>query len=96
MLRKKPEVQGKFFVSKRKFLYLLIRYCPSIESKILKFNKDRHQIWLEPEGFNSHIIYPQGMSCTLPGEYQQKMFNKIEGLENAKLTQYGRIKFFIF
>ncbi|RNA09104.1 MTO1 mitochondrial [Brachionus plicatilis] len=65
------------------------RYCPSIESKILKFNKDRHQIWLEPEGFNSHIIYPQGMSCTLPGEYQQKMFNKIEGLENAKLTQYG-------
>ncbi|CAF0725893.1 unnamed protein product [Brachionus calyciflorus] len=65
------------------------RYCPSIESKVIKFHRDRHQIWLEPEGFNNHVIYPQGMSCTLPGEYQEKMFKKIEGLENAKLLQYG-------
>jgi tRNA uridine 5-carboxymethylaminomethyl modification enzyme len=65
------------------------RYCPSLESKIIRFHRDRHQIWLEPEGFDTDIIYPQGMSCTLPAEYQQKLFNQIEGLENVKITQYG-------
>ncbi len=65
------------------------RYCPSIESKVIKFSRDRHQIWIEPEGFDNHVIYPQGMSCTLPAEYQQKLFNKIEGLEDVKLLQYG-------
>jgi len=65
------------------------RYCPSLESKIIRFHRDRHQIWLEPEGFDTDVIYPQGMSCTLPAEYQQKLFNQIEGLENAKIIQYG-------
>lgn len=66
-----------------------VRYCPSIESKVIKFNRDRHQLWLEPEGFDNHVIYPQGMSCTLPAEYQIKLFSKIAGLENAKLLQFG-------
>ena len=70
-------------------IFLQVRYCPSLESKIIRFNKDRHQIWLEPEGFDNHIVYPQGMSCSLPGEYQQKLFNQIPGLENAKLIQFG-------
>lgn len=65
------------------------RYCPSIESKVIRFNKAEHQIWLEPEGFESEVIYPQGMSCTLPAEYQEKMFKSIRGLENVKLIQYG-------
>lgn len=65
------------------------RYCPSLESKIIRFHKDIHQIWLEPEGFDTHEIYPQGMSCTLPAEYQIKLFQSIAGLENVKLLQYG-------
>lgn len=65
------------------------RYCPSLESKIIRFHKDVHQIWLEPEGFDTHVVYPQGMSCTLPPEYQIKVFNSIAGLKNAKLLQYG-------
>ncbi len=65
------------------------RYCPSIESKVIRFNKNRHQIWLEPEGFNTHVVYPQGMSCTLPAEYQVKLFRQIAGLENVELLQYG-------
>jgi tRNA uridine 5-carboxymethylaminomethyl modification enzyme len=46
------------------------RYCPSIESKILRFGEKTHQIWLEPEGFNSNVIYPNGLSCTLPADLQ--------------------------
>lgn len=65
------------------------RYCPSIESKIIRFHRNNHQIWLEPEGFNNHVIYPQGMSCTMPAEYQEKMFRKINGLENVKFVQHG-------
>lgn len=65
------------------------RYCPSIESKVIRFQKNRHQVWLEPEGFETNVVYPQGMSCTLPAEYQEKLFQTIEGLENVKLLQYG-------
>lgn len=46
------------------------RYCPSIESKILRFGEKTHQIWLEPEGFSSNVIYPNGLSCTLPADLQ--------------------------
>ena len=66
------------------------RYCPSIEDKIVKFSdKDRHQIFLEPEGLNSHIIYPNGISTSLPEEIQQEICNNINGLENVKILQPG-------
>ncbi|XP_014203386.1 protein MTO1 homolog, mitochondrial [Copidosoma floridanum] len=65
------------------------RYCPSIESKILKFSKIVHQIWLEPEGIDSPLIYPQGLSCTLPAEKQEELIHCIPGLENAKMVRPG-------
>ncbi|KAK2585325.1 hypothetical protein KPH14_010006 [Odynerus spinipes] len=65
------------------------RYCPSIESKILRFNRSDHQIWLEPEGLDSPLIYPAGLSCTLPAEKQQELVNTIPGLEEAKIEKPG-------
>ncbi|XP_076290895.1 5-taurinomethyluridine-[tRNA] synthase subunit MTO1, mitochondrial isoform X2 [Lasioglossum baleicum] len=65
------------------------RYCPSIESKILKFPANEHQIWLEPEGLDSPVIYPSGLSCTLPPEKQQELIQCIPGLENAKMLKPG-------
>ncbi|XP_054007107.1 protein MTO1 homolog, mitochondrial [Hylaeus anthracinus] len=65
------------------------RYCPSIESKILRFGAIQHQIWLEPEGLESPIIYPSGLSCTLPAEKQQELINCIPALENAKMLTPG-------
>lgn len=65
------------------------RYCPSIESKVLRFGEKQHQIWLEPEGFDSDLIYPQGLSCTLPYEQQVELVNSIYGLEEAKIIQPG-------
>lgn len=65
------------------------RYCPSIESKILRFNKSEHQVWLEPEGLDSPLIYPAGLSCTLPAEKQQEMINAIPGLENCRIERPG-------
>ncbi|KAK0057200.1 protein MTO1 mitochondrial, partial [Biomphalaria pfeifferi] len=64
-------------------------YCPSIESKILRFNRKSHQIWLEPEGLDSDVIYPQGMSCTMPEEFQVALMRSIPGLENCKLVRAG-------
>jgi len=66
------------------------RYCPSIEDKIVKFaDKDRHQIYLEPEGLNDHTIYPNGISTSLPEEVQQEICNNIIGLENVKIIRPG-------
>ena len=66
------------------------RYCPSIEDKIVKFsNKQRHQIFLEPEGLNDHTIYPNGISTSLPEEVQYEICNKINGLENVKILRPG-------
>lgn len=65
------------------------RYCPSIESKILRFGHKSHQIWLEPEGFDSDLIYPNGLSCTLPEELQWQLVRLIPGLENAQITRPG-------
>jgi len=66
------------------------RYCPSIEDKIVKFaDKDRHQIYLEPEGLNDHTIYPNGISTSLPENVQQEICNNINGLENVKIIRPG-------
>ncbi|MDC3349569.1 tRNA uridine-5-carboxymethylaminomethyl(34) synthesis enzyme MnmG [Candidatus Pelagibacter ubique] len=66
------------------------RYCPSIEDKIVKFaDKDRHQIYLEPEGLNDHTIYPNGISTSLPEVVQQEICNNINGLENVKIIRPG-------
>lgn len=65
------------------------RYCPSIESKVLRFPNRLHQVWLEPEGLDSDLIYPQGLSVTLPAELQEKMIACIRGLEKAKMIQPG-------
>jgi len=66
------------------------RYCPSIEDKIVKFaDKDRHQIYLEPEGLNDHTIYPNGISTSLPEQVQQEICNNIKGLENVKIIRPG-------
>ena len=66
------------------------RYCPSIEDKILKFaDKTRHQIFLEPEGLNDNIIYPNGISTSLPSDVQQEICNNISGLENVKIIRPG-------
>ena len=66
------------------------RYCPSIEDKIKKFaDKDRHQIFLEPEGLNDNTIYPNGISTSLPSEIQQEICSKINGLKNVKILRPG-------
>ncbi|KAJ7896281.1 glucose inhibited division protein A-domain-containing protein [Mycena olivaceomarginata] len=67
------------------------RYCPSLESKILRFNKDSHTIWLEPEGYDTDAIYPNGISCSMPEEIQEPMLRTIPGLENVKMVRpaYG-------
>ena len=66
------------------------RYCPSIEDKIKKFaEKQRHQIFLEPEGLNDHTIYPNGISTSLPADVQQEICSKINGLENVKIIRPG-------
>ena len=64
------------------------RYCPSIEDKIVKFaDKDRHQVFLEPEGMASREWYVQGMSTSLPEDVQWEMYRSVPGLEHAELTR---------
>lgn len=66
------------------------RYCPSIEDKIHRFyDKEKHQIFLEPEGLNSDLIYPNGISTSLPHEIQEQFIKTISGLENAIIKQSG-------
>ncbi|KIO23131.1 hypothetical protein M407DRAFT_215367 [Tulasnella calospora MUT 4182] len=66
------------------------RYCPSIEAKILRFpQKDNHIVWLEPEGFDSGLIYPNGISCHLPEDIQLQMIRTIPGLEHAEMARCG-------
>lgn len=66
------------------------RYCPSIEDKIHRFrDKDRHQIFLEPEGLDTDIIYPNGISTSLPEDVQLQFLRTIKGLENVVMTQPG-------
>lgn len=66
------------------------RYCPSIETKIVRFeDKERHQIFLEPEGENTDEIYVQGMSSSLPEDVQISMLRTVPGLENCEVTRIG-------
>ena len=66
------------------------RYCPSIEDKVKKFeDKQRHQIFLEPEGLEDNTIYPNGISTSLPEDVQHEICSKINGLENVKILRPG-------
>ncbi|ASP47728.1 tRNA uridine-5-carboxymethylaminomethyl(34) synthesis enzyme MnmG [Cognaticolwellia beringensis] len=66
------------------------RYCPSIEDKIHRFaEKDSHQIFVEPEGLNTHEIYPNGISTSLPFDVQMDLVRSIQGFENAHITRPG-------
>ncbi len=66
------------------------RYCPSIEDKVVRFaDKEQHQLFLEPEGRNTHEVYVNGVSTSLPRDVQDAMFKLIPGLENAQIMRYG-------
>ncbi|HOO51540.1 MAG TPA: tRNA uridine-5-carboxymethylaminomethyl(34) synthesis enzyme MnmG [Alphaproteobacteria bacterium] len=66
------------------------RYCPSIEDKIMRFaDKERHQIFLEPEGLDDPTVYPNGISTSLPIDVQDQIIRSIPGLENVEVFQYG-------
>ncbi len=66
------------------------RYCPSIEDKVVKFSeKPRHQIFLEPEGYTTYEVYPNGISTSLAEEVQLEMVHRIPGLENVKMLRPG-------
>ncbi|MBA63905.1 MAG: tRNA uridine-5-carboxymethylaminomethyl(34) synthesis enzyme MnmG [Planctomycetaceae bacterium] len=66
------------------------RYCPSIEDKIVRFaDKDRHQLFLEPEGYETEEVYVNGISTSLPRDVQDAMFKLIPGLQNAEIMRYG-------
>ncbi|MCR4300344.1 MAG: tRNA uridine-5-carboxymethylaminomethyl(34) synthesis enzyme MnmG, partial [Sulfuricaulis sp.] len=66
------------------------RYCPSVEDKIMRFaDKDRHQIFVEPEGLNTHEVYPNGISTSLPFDVQYELVRTIAGFEKAVITRPG-------
>ena len=66
------------------------RYCPSIEDKIVRFSdKERHQLFIEPEGLYTNEMYLQGLSSSLPAEVQRDMIHTIKGLENARMVRPG-------
>jgi len=67
-----------------------VRYCPSIEDKITKFgDRNGHNVFLEPEGLNSDLVYPNGISNSLDKEIQLKFLRSIKGLENCEVSQFG-------
>ena len=66
------------------------RYCPSIEDKVVRFaDKDSHQIFIEPEGLNTHELYPNGVSTSLPFDVQLRLIRSIKGFANAHITRPG-------
>ena len=66
------------------------RYCPSIETKVVRFSdKERHQIFLEPEGADTSEIYVQGLSSSMPHDVQKEMYRSVEGLENCEFMRYA-------
>ena len=71
---------------------MLLRESPTealIITAFLRFGDKPHQVWLEPEGLASDVVYPSGLSCTLPEELQVQMINKIRGLENTRVLRPG-------
>ncbi len=67
-----------------------VRYCPSVEDKIVKFaDKPRHQIFLEPQGLDSDLVYPNGLSTSLPEEVQLEILHSIAGLEEVRVARFG-------
>ncbi len=67
-----------------------VRYCPSIEDKVVKFqDKEKHRVFIEPEGIDTYEYYPNGISTSLPLEVQEKMLSLIPGLEHAKMLRPG-------
>jgi tRNA uridine 5-carboxymethylaminomethyl modification enzyme len=67
-----------------------VRYCPSIEDKIVKFpDRERHQIFLEPQGEDSGLVYPNGLSTSLPEEVQLEFLHSIAGLKEARVVRFG-------
>ena len=66
------------------------RYCPSVEDKVVRFaEKDSHQVFLEPEGLDDHIVYPNGISTSLPAATQEEFLKTIPGLEQTEILQPG-------
>lgn len=66
------------------------RYCPSIEDKLVKFaDRTSHQIFLEPEGLDTDVVYPNGISTSLPADVQEKFIHTMKGLENVKILRYA-------
>ncbi|HYC77138.1 MAG TPA: tRNA uridine-5-carboxymethylaminomethyl(34) synthesis enzyme MnmG [Planctomycetota bacterium] len=66
------------------------RYCPSVEDKIFRFgDKESHQVFLEPEGLDSDLVYPNGVSTSLPRDVQERLVRSVPGLERAEIVQYG-------
>ncbi|XP_041740365.1 protein MTO1 homolog, mitochondrial [Coregonus clupeaformis] len=65
------------------------RYCPSIESRVLRFPGRRHQVWLEPEGLTSDLLYPQGLSMTMPPDLQLRLLREIPALHRAEIRTPG-------
>ncbi|XP_049615522.1 protein MTO1 homolog, mitochondrial isoform X1 [Syngnathus scovelli] len=77
------------------------RYCPSIESRVLRFPGRQHQVWLEPEGLTSDLVYPQGLSMTMPADMQLRLIREIPALHRAEIHTAGtrdpnRPMFFLF
>jgi tRNA uridine 5-carboxymethylaminomethyl modification enzyme len=67
-----------------------VRYCPSLEDKVVRFaDRERHQVFLEPEGLDDHTVYPNGISTSLPREVQAQLIATIPGLERARMLQPG-------
>ena len=66
------------------------RYCPSIEDKLVKFaDRTSHQIFLEPEGYDTDVVYPNGISTSLPADVQDEFIHTMKGLENVEILQYA-------
>jgi tRNA uridine 5-carboxymethylaminomethyl modification enzyme len=67
------------------------RYCPSIEDKTRRFENDTHRVFLEPEGLTSDLIYPNGLSTSMPEDVQDAFMSTLKGCENVKIMQYGYV-----